>query len=286
MAPNVIDFKSWIGITETRHSTLTQYPMDALAATLDKAGSAVTQGDVIPPLWHWLYFLETSPQSGLAADGHAEKGQFLPAIHLPRRMWAGSRIQFVQPLRIGEQVERKSMIKNIEFKQGKSGELVFVTVEHTISGPSGIALLEQQDIVYREQAKPGATPAPVKPAPATADFSKTMAADPVLLFRYSALTFNAHRIHYDRDFARSAEGYPGLVVHGPLLATLMLELLAGSQPRMLPIEFEFRAIHPIFDRQPFTVCCNKPDSGGAVKLWVKNDAGALCLQGSAQVKET
>lgn len=285
MPYKVSDFRSWIGTTETRHSTLTHYPMDALAATLDRSAAAFNPGDVIPPLWHWLYFLETTPQSGLAADGHGKKGLFLPPIPLPRRMWAGSQIQFVQPLRIGEQVERTSLIKNIEYKQGKSGELAFVTVEHTISGPSGTALLEQQDIVYREQAKPGAVPVPAKPAPVTADFSKTMTADPVLLFRYSALTFNAHRIHYDRDFARSSEGYPGLVVHGPLLATMMLELLSCSLPGVLPGEFEFRAIHPIFDREPFTVCCNEPDSTGTVKLWVKNQEGGLCMQGSALVKE-
>lgn len=285
MPHNESDFKSWIGNTETRYSTLTRYPMDALAATLDRSGPANKQGDLIPSLWHWLYFLDTAPQASLAADGHVEKGRFLPAIRLPRRMWAGSRVQFVQPLRIGEQAERKSVIKDIQCKQGTSGELAFVTVEHTISGPSGIALLEQQDIVYREPAKPQTGPPAVKPAPDTADFSKTLVADPVLLFRYSALTFNAHRIHYDRDFARSSEGYPGLVVHGPLLATLMLELLSCSLPGILLSEFRFRAMHPIFDREPFTVCCNQPDSTAAVQLWVMNQAGGLCMQGAAQVKE-
>lgn len=281
-APN---FHNWIGNTETIHACLTGFPMAALAATLNKPELVIEQGKVIPPLWHWLYFLETCPQAGLAQDGHAEKGEFLPPISLPRRMWAGSRIEFFHSLHIGDMAERTSTIKDVIFKNGRSGALAFVTVEHQISGPLGIALKEQHDIVYRDLAKADATPAATRAAPATAAFSKIVQPDPVWLFRYSALTFNGHRIHYDRDFARSSEGYSGLVVHGPLLATLMVELLMSSHPGSKLHKFEFKAMYPVFDLEPFTVCCDNPDAAGVAQLWVQNQAGALCMHGSAVLTE-
>lgn len=256
-----------------------------MAATLDKSQAVFTEGDPVPPLWHWLYFLETRQRSKLAVDGHAMKGDFLPPISLPRRMWAGSRIEFLQPLRIGESVTRVSTIKNVSAKQGRSGELAFVTVEHCISGANGLALKEEHDIVYREYAKPGAEPLTATPAPAEAAFSKTIEPDVVLLFRYSALTFNGHRIHYDRDFARTAEGYPGLVVHGPLLATLMVELLLEAHPEHELREFQFRAIQPVFDLHAFTVCCNGPDASGVAPMWVRDHTGSLCMNGSATLAE-
>lgn len=259
--------------------------MDALAATLDRSSPGFSEEDVIPPLWHWLYFLETAKQSRLAADGHAEKGEFLPPINLPRRMWAGSRIEFIQDLRVGDAATRQSCVTAIDLKQGRSGKLAFVTVAHTISTARGVALKEQHDIVYRAAARADAPQASVQLAPATADFSKTIVADPALLFRYSALTFNAHRIHYDREFAKSSEGYPGLVVHGPLLATLMLELFGSSLPGIQLQQFEFRALRPVFDLDAFNVCCNKPDADGSAQLWISNQSGALCMQGSALLRE-
>jgi len=278
-------FSAWVGRSESRTSDLTSHPMAAMAATLDRPSTIFNLGDKIPPLWHWLYFLETTTQSQLAEDGHAKKGEFLPPIDLPRRMWAGSRIDFLQPLHVGEQASRLSTIKSIEIKQGRSGELGFVTVEHIISGPNGIALREEHDIVYREAAIPQAASFPAQAASVDADFRKVVYADPVLLFRYSALTFNSHRIHYDREFTTSKEGYPGLVVHGPLLATLMLELLICSIPGNTVQQFQFRAIRPIFDHIPFTVCCNKPDHTGRATLWISDQSGALCMQGSALVME-
>lgn len=279
------NYSDWIGNSETRHAILTPYPMAALAATLDRKSPAFNAGDVIPPLWHWLYFLETTRQSRLAADGHAEKGEFLPPINLPRRMWAGSRIEFVNDLRIGDEATRLSTINGIDLKHGRSGKLAFVTVAHTITTAVGVALTEQHDIVYREAARPDAAEAPAQMAPATADFSKTIQADPVLLFRYSALTFNGHRIHYDREFAHSSEGYPGLVVHGPLLATLMLELLVTSLPGVQLRQFEFKALRPVFDLDSFTVCCKAPEGDGTARVWISNQSGALCMQGSALLKE-
>ncbi len=259
--------------------------MAAMAATLDRPSTIFKSGDEIPPLWHWLYFLETTAQDQLAEDGHAKKGEFLPPIDLPRRMWAGSRVEFLQPLRVGEQASRLSRIKSIEIKQGRSGELGFVTVEHTISGPNGIALREEHDIVYREAATPQAASIPTQAASVQADFSKIVHAGPVLIFRYSALTFNSHRIHYDREFCKSREGYPGLIVHGPLLATLMLELLISSIPGSRVLQFQFRAIRPIFDHTPFTVCCNNSDDTGRAALWISDQSSALCMQGSALVME-
>ena len=274
-------WREWIGRTESSTATLTIYPMVAMAATLDKSSTRFQPGDTIPPLWHWLYFLETTAQSRLANDGHAVRGAFLPPISLPRRMWAGSRIEFLQPLHVGEVAERNSTIKDVSLKQGRSGELAFVTVEHSISGPNGVALKEQHDIVYREYAKPGAEPQTSEAAPPTSTFSKTVDPDEVLLFRYSALTFNAHRIHYDRDFARTAEAYPGLVVHGPLLATLMLDLLVTSLPECQLQYFEFKAMQPVFDLHPFDVCCDTPGADGKARLWIRDYTGALCMNGSA-----
>lgn len=274
---------NWIGKTESRQETLTQHPMDAMAATLDRP--AADRRSVLPPLWHWLYFLDTPRQSRLAADGHAERGDFLPPIALPRRMWAGSRIDFTDRLQIGDTVERTSVIRDIQHKQGRSGALAFVSVEHTLATSRGIALREEHDIVYRDHAAPGAVLPPPEPAPAQSDFSRTVTPSSVLLFRYSALTFNGHRIHYDREFAASTEGYPGLVVHGPLLATLMVDLLLASLPGCTLSRFEFKALRPVFDLAPFTVCVKSPDSANVAQLWVQDELGALCMRGSATLEK-
>lgn len=281
---------NWIGKRETSTTTITAFPMAAMAATLDKSDISGKLGAALPPLWHWLYFLDTPSQTNLAVDGHARRGDFLPPVSLPRRMWAGSRVDFFQPLLVGDTVQRESTIKNVVRKQGRSGELVFVTVEHVVTKLSDSTsaqlpvLTEQHDIVYREPPNPDSAPSPSSKASELAAHSRTVHPNAVLLFRYSALTFNSHRIHFDREFARNDEGYPGLVVHGPLLATLMVDLLLVSYPQRQLCHFEFKAVQPVFDLHPFDVCCGTPDSDGNVSLWVRDHAEALCMTGSARLQ--
>ncbi len=239
--------KDWIGRTQSVEDLAAPFPVRALAATFDEKDPDPKNGDPLPPLWHWLYFLEIAPQSKIGADGHAERGDFLPPVPLPRRMWAGSRFTFDgEPIRVGETIERLSEIKSVEPKTGSTGSMVFVTVQHTVSGPRGVSFVEQHDIVYREAAKPGEAPKPPKPAPTDATWTRHVLADPVLLFRFSALTFNGHRIHYDQPYVTGVEGYPGLIVHGPLMGMLQIELARRSNPDKVVRNFEFRALSPVF----------------------------------------
>jgi 3-methylfumaryl-CoA hydratase len=274
--------KQWIGRTEARTDLITSVPVAALAATLDREGSPPQPGDELPPLWHWLYFLPIYRHSEIDPDGHPRRGGFLPPVSLPRRMWAGGRLDFHQPLHVGETITRTSRIVDVTPKQGRSGALVFVLVRHEISGPNGLAISEEHDIVYRDHPSPG-EPVPVPPAaPGDAAWQRGVVPDDVLLFRYSALTFNGHRIHYDRRYVTEVEGYPGLVVHGPLIATLLLDLLWRSLPAARVTRFRFRAVSPLFDLAPFTVC-GKPEEGGAVRLWARNPEGRLAMEASAVV---
>lgn len=226
--------QTWQGNSESHTDWLTASPVAALAATLDRADPAPSTGTPLPALWHWLYFLPFAPHSQIGEDGHPRRGGFLPPVPLPRRMWAGSRLRWnaSNPLQVGQEVQRTSTIQSVKHKAGRSGELLFVQLEHRYANAQGEALVEEQDIVYRAAAAPGTpAPAPQKPPLAgQAAWSRSITPDPVLLFRYSALTFNGHRIHYDRDYATREEGYSGLVVHGPLLATLLMDLLRRHLP--------------------------------------------------------
>ena len=246
--------RDWVGRHEQRDDTVTAAPLAGLIATLDRVDDPVpTTGTALPPLAHWLYFLPQAPQREIGADGHAQRGGFLPPVPLPRRMWAGGRLSFAHPLRVGEAVTRRSTIASVDAKHGRSGALVFVTVAHEISSAQGVAIREEHDIVYRDHPAAGAVPPAVALAPTDAQFSRALVPDPVLLFRYSALTFNGHRIHYDRRYVTEVEGYPGLIVHGPLLATLLLDLLRREQPAADVATFRFRAVRPTFDLHPFHV---------------------------------
>ncbi len=255
-------------------------PAAALAATLDSSRTPGL-GDALPPIWHWLYFWTTAPQAGLGADGHPQKGGFLPDLGLPRRMAAGGRMTFNAPLTIGAQAARVSRVLSVEHKEGRSGRLAFVTVEHDIQVGGVTAIREEQDIVYREPAQPG-QPRPLPtPAPADADWQREIAPTEALLFRYSALTFNGHRIHYDRDYARNVEGYPDLVVHGPLIATLLLDTVARFAPEAVVREYSFKAVRPTFLGHPFTVCGRRAADGQAVELWAKDHEGWLTMSARA-----
>jgi 3-methylfumaryl-CoA hydratase len=278
------EIRSWIGRTHTVDDFASPWPVRALGATFDEDDLEPKIGDPLPPLWHWLYFLEVARQSKLGADGHPERGDFLPPVPLPRRMWAGSRFSFDgEPIRIGEAIGRTSTIKSVEPKTGSTGTMVFVTVEHRISGPRGLALVEEHDIVYREAARPGEQARPAKPAPTDATWSRTVLPDEVLLFRFSALTFNGHRIHYDQPYVTGTEGYPGLVVHGPLTGMLQIELARRANQGRIASSFEFRALSPAFAGSPLTVGARRePD--GAVTTWIANAQGGLAQQGKANFR--
>jgi 3-methylfumaryl-CoA hydratase len=268
---------AWLGRTEAIGDDITVFPLDALAATLDRASPK----GIVPPLWNWLYFLPIAPMSQVGEDGHPRRGGFLPPVALPRRMWAGGRLRFCSPLRAGQHATRTSTIANIEDKTGRSGRLVFVTVKHRYESNGVLCVEEEQDIVYREASLPGA-PAP-KPvvAPNGDVWARTLTADPVMLFRYSALTFNGHRIHYDQAYATQEEGYPGLVVHGPLIATLLADIVFRERPNATLETFEFRAVRPSLAGSALTLCGKPSPDGRTVDLWAKDSDGYLTMQATA-----
>jgi 3-methylfumaryl-CoA hydratase len=273
---------SWVGKTEIRTDVIDARPVSLLSATLDRDDPVPRHGDVLPPLWHWLYFLPSYRQSEVGPDGHAKRGGFLPPVPLPRRMWAGSRLEWLKPIAIGDEVSRESRIASVTPKSGRSGALVFVVVRHELSTAAGLALTEEHDIVYRELAPAGAESAAPKAAPsAVALWTRRIVPDAVLLFRYSALTFNSHRIHYDRRYVTEVEGYPGLIVHGPLLATLLVDLLRRQRPGVALKRFEFRALAPLFDVAPFDVCGRPEDERGEVLLWAQGADGTLAMRATA-----
>lgn len=277
------DLQAWVGRTETRTDLIGAERAVSLQATLDDAGDVLANGDALPPLWHWLYFWDIAPRSELGRDGHPALGGFLPPVGPARRMWAGSRVSFPGTLKLGETATRVSTIESVTEKTGRSGRLVFVTVRHEITGGAGLAIVDAHDIVYREDTgEAGASARPGEPAPGDAEWTEAIDPNPTMLFRYSALTFNGHRIHYDRDYARDVEGYDGLVVHGPLLATLMVGLAGRSWPERQISGFEFRGHRPVFDTEGFTVC-GRPatESGGDsdIDVWIANSEGLLAMKG-------
>jgi len=281
---DIASLQAWVGRTESRPDQVTAAPMAALSATLDRDDPPPKPGDPLPPLAHWLYFLPIHRQSELGADGHAKLGGFLPPIPLPRRMWAGTRVGFRHPLRVGEEIVRESRIAKVEHKQGRTGDLVFVQVRHEIRNAAGVALVDEHDIVYRPGPQPG-DPAPPPPPQAPTDHAWERLIQPgdVLLFRYSALTFNGHRIHYDRRYVTEVEGYPGLVVHGPLQATLLVDLLRRCLPEAGVKRFAFRAVSPLFDTAPFAVCGKLEADGHTVQLWTRNSTGGLAMSATATI---
>ena len=284
MSVDLEHLRSWIGRTESLHDTATLAPLCALSATLDREASGIAPGWALPPCWHWLYFLPMHRQSELGPDGHAQRGGFLPPVPLPRRMWAGSRIDFVAPLRAGQAIARHSRIADVRLKEGRQGPLVFVHVHHDIDADGQHVIHEEHDIVYRDLA-PAGTPAQTRasaPALPAAEWRRTVRPDDVLLFRYSALTFNGHRIHYDRRYVTEVEGYPGLIVHGPLIATLLLDLLRRQLPTAQVRHFSFKAMKPIFDTAPFRVC-GRLENDKTVKLWAVTPEGHLAMDATAEL---
>ena len=235
----------WIGRTEVVEDLITSWPVAALQATFDLDEAAPGPGDPIPPMWHWLFFLSTTRRASLGIDGHAKRGGFLPPVDLPRRMFAGGRTEFLAPLRVGQTARRTGTVINVEEKEGRSGRLVFVTVRFEIATDTGVAVVEEQDLVYREAAAGSQHPvAGTDPIPETA-WSQTITPDPAMLFRFSALTFNGHRIHYDHPYVTGIEGYPDLIVHGPMTALWLLGLSRANDDRPVA-RFSFRGRSPLF----------------------------------------
>ncbi len=282
-----MNLQDWTGRTETVEDIATATPYAALSATLDwPAGSGPQRpaaGTPLPNLWHWLYFLPMAPQSEIGADGHPKRGGFLPPVPLPRRMWAGSDFEFHAPLRVGDVLSRTSTIVDVKEKSGRTGSLIFVRVRHEIrrNGAQDVALTEHHNIVYRAAPSPDDVAPPPQAAPAQWAWERRIVPDDVLLFRYSALTFNGHRIHYDRKYVTEVEGYPGLVVHGPLIATLLMDLLRRQQAGAQVIRFEFKALRPTFDINPFSVHGQPSNDGKTVHLWGRDHEGWLTMDATA-----
>ena len=277
------DLAAWVGRSETVHDTLGPTPVAALAATLDHPAAEVHPGDVLPPLWHWLYFLPLHRASDIGPDGHARRGGFLPPVPLPRRMWAGGRLQWRpgNPLVVGDAVQRISSIESVTHKTGRSGDLLFVLVRHAVHNARGLALTEEHDIVYRAAPQAGDPVPPPMAAGLGAIWQREIVPDEVLLFRYSALTFNGHRIHYDRQYVTQVEGYPGLIVHGPLIATLLVDLVRRHAAGAFIKNFAFKAVRPTFDLHPFRLNGQPAEDGKSVRLWAEDHEGWLTMQGSA-----
>lgn len=275
--------RSWVGRREQVDDLIAPSRVAALAATLDRDDPAPLPGDALPPPWHWTLCVAAARQSALGPDGHPARGGFLPPVPLPRRMWAGGRLSFPQPLRVGEAVQRRSQVISVEHKSGRSGDLAFVLVRHEFHGAHGLAVTEEHDIVYRGLPSAVSLAPTLAAAPDDSAWQREIVPDDVLLFRYSALTFNGHRIHYDRRYVTEVEGYPGLIVHGPLIATLLLDLLRRNLPGAAIAAFEFKAHKPLFDIAPFSVHGLPEGDGKTVRLWATDAEGWLAMSASASL---
>jgi 3-methylfumaryl-CoA hydratase len=284
-AATLAHLQSWAGKTETLQDDISAAPLRGLSAALDRDDAAPLPGTALPPLWHWLYFLPQPRQSALGPDGHARRGGFLPPVPLPRRMWAGGRLNWLaeNSLRVGDAVQRISRIASITHKTGRTGDLLFVLVKHEVHNDKGLALTEEHDIVYRAAAQPGDLVPPPVPVEKDAAWQREIVPDDVLLFRYSALTFNGHRIHYDRQYVTEVEGYPGLIVHGPLIATLLVDLLRRHAPDAVIRSFNFKAVRPTFDLHPFRLNGQPSKDGKTVRLWAEDHEGWLTMQATAEL---
>jgi len=272
-----IDYTEWIGRSRTTTDLITEAPLNALAALLDRE----TPVRIVPPLWHWIYFLSPARMKDIGNDGHSGSDDLLPPSPLPRRMRAGGSFTFSRLLETGEQAERVSTIESVQTKAGASGQLLFVTIRHEITGNHGALISEIESLVYREESKAGNKPTTRGPAELTAEFTRTLFPNSMFLFKYSAVTHNAHRIHYDRPYCMEREAYPGLVVHGPLTATLLLELLSEQVPGCSVKEFNYSAVAPLFDTGSFCLC-GRIDEATA-SLWALDNNGALAMKAEARV---
>lgn len=274
------NYINWIGVKTSNTDIVDVSRVRRMYLTLDLEGPEHLESQALPSLWHWMFFAPEVRFSEVGDDGHPKRGGFLPPIELPRRMWAGGRLTFHRPLMVGEKVFRESTIKNIKAKSGRTGDMVFVTVSHEISTNNGIAITEEHDIVYRELSNKGVSATTYRQASLESDFSKRITPHPVTLFRYSALTFNGHRIHYDRKYCNEVEGYPGLVFHGPLTATYLALLLEEENNGRRFSSFDFRAVKPLFDTHSFMIHARTQDET-VYNLWTCDHEGHINMEATA-----
>ncbi|MFN8441295.1 MAG: MaoC family dehydratase N-terminal domain-containing protein [Caldilineaceae bacterium] len=274
--PSITDnLESWLGRSTNSEATLDVSQANRMAVTLDHNPTFQT-GEPLPPAWHWLYFHDFIKASDLGQDGHPKLGLILPPVPLPKRMWAGGSFVFHAPLRLGDKIQRTSVVRSITAKEGRSGLLYFVVIEHTLATSGVLNLVEEQTIVYRDLASETQV-SKAQPAPTDADYRQEYTLNSTALFRYSALTFNGHRIHYDVDYCRTVEGYPNLVIHGPLVATLLLDLYVQQQRSLH--WFRYRAKSPLFLPHSFMV--NGKSAGENTQLWASNHEGGLAMEAEA-----
>ncbi|MEM9277624.1 MAG: MaoC family dehydratase N-terminal domain-containing protein [Pseudomonadota bacterium] len=273
----VTDIKSWIGKEQVRTGIIDHRQAELMAVTL---GCDVPEpGSALPSLWHWLWFNDALTASKLGRDGHPQKGGFIPPVALPRRMWAGGKVEFVSPVMIGTECTKRSVVKDINEKSGRSGALCIVTIEHQILCGSRLCIREEQNLVYREDPKPDAPKGAAPIPPENPAVTRTIIPDPVLMFRYSALTFNGHRVHYDADYAREVEGYKGLVFHAPLTATMLMQLaeeIADGRPVR---NYSYRATSPLFCNDEIRFCGREED--GRLVVWAQTPQGGQAMIGEA-----
>jgi 3-methylfumaryl-CoA hydratase len=280
IAPIDLDkLQQWIGNTEKNIDIVTGHLVRGLRATLFMEIGEPKPGEAAPFTAHWCLAPPVYPMSQLGPDGHPARGGFLPPVPLPRRMWAGGELEFIDVLRVGDEMKRSSRISDVTMKAGSTGPLCFVSVQHEVTTPRGVAIRERQDIVYRDMTQSAPTAAKPRAAPPPSKHRESHMADEVLLFRYSALTFNGHRIHYDRDYVTKVEGYPGLIFHGPLQAAFLVEFAAKLHGGAAPKKFVYRGVQPLFEGSEFSVNANDTDAG--MELWTANSEGAPTMKGTA-----
>ncbi|MBX3662900.1 MAG: MaoC family dehydratase N-terminal domain-containing protein [Burkholderiales bacterium] len=281
MSADLESLKQWIGRTETAVDHVTVPAVNRLSATLDRDDPFPRIGDPLPVGWHSILFPRVVRHSQIGPDGHPQRGDFLPPVPLPRRMFAGKRTTFIAPLQVGDEVQRLSTIQNVTIKDGRSGRMVFVTVKTDISSPRGLAISEEQDIVYRGEPDRNAPPPAPQPAPGRAVWQHEVTPDPVMLFRYSALTFNGHRIHYDHPYVTGVEGYPNLVMNGGLTTLLVYEL--ARTHASTPVKFmSSRNVRALFVNRSITLCGEPSADNRTARLWAQDDSGALALTAEAE----
>jgi len=277
--PDLEHLRKWIGRSTQASDIVTAQHVKGLRATLFLDIGEPKTGDAAPFTMHWCLAPLVAPMSELGGDGHPARGGFLPPVPLPRRMWAGGELEFFDALRVGDEVTRTSRIAEVTMKEGSTGQLCFVSVDHLVTTPRGTAIRERQDIVYRDVSTTPSAPAKAATPPPLSQHRETHMADTVLLFRYSALTFNGHRIHYDRDYVTRVEGYPGLIFHGPMQAALLVEFSAKLRGGAAPKKFAYRGVQPLFEGSEFSVNANMTEAG--MELWTANSEGQPTMKGTA-----